>query len=170
MLKRSKSFLFFLIIALNLCADRLSKYFVREYLPRGREVPVIGSFFVLRYAENRGAFLSMGAGLPPVIHLILLKILPAVVLVLMFLYVLFRIPGSRMQLAAFGCVIGGGVGNLLDRVFPDAEVVDFLLFRLGPLRTGILNIADLSITVGCVLIFLTLRPGKPGPDAAGLQD
>ena len=53
----------------------------------------------------------------------------------------------------FSSVIAGGLGNLLDRLFNGFRVIDFMNFGIGNLRTGILNVADLSITFG-VIIFI----------------
>ena len=52
------------------------------------------------------------------------------------------------------CIIGGGLGNLADRLFNNFMVIDFLNFGVWNLRTGILNCADLSVTFGAILLLL----------------
>ena len=55
-------------------------------------------------------------------------------------------------------IIGGGFGNIIDRIIYNFSVIDFLNFGIGSLRTGILNVADLSITFGAVFfIFYELK-------------
>ena len=49
-------------------------------------------------------------------------------------------------------IIGGGLGNLIDRLSNNFRVVDFLNFGIGSLRTGILNIADMSVTIGVLFL------------------
>ena len=58
---------------------------------------------------------------------------------------------------AFAFVIGGGIGNLIDRI-AYGSVTDFLLIKLGMFKTGIFNMADMSVTTGVlILLFLTIR-------------
>ena len=58
-------------------------------------------------------------------------------------------------------VVSGGIGNLVDRLLNDFSVIDFLNFGIGAIRTGILNVADLSITFGVIiLIFYEIVEGK----------
>jgi len=170
MKKRMTLLTFFLLILLQVGCDQASKYLARTYLPRGKEVPVIGSFFVLRYTENRGAFLSLGAALPETLHLFALKVFPVAAILFLIWLVMFRSWRSRLQVTAFSCIIGGGAGNILDRIFSDGMVTDFLLFRFGPLQTGVLNVADLSITLGCILLFIDVLPHRPRKDSSRLQD
>jgi signal peptidase II len=59
------------------------------------------------------------------------------------------------------CISGGGIGNLADRLFNSFRVIDFLNFGFGNVRTGILNVADLSVTFGVlILALLELRNGR----------
>ncbi|PID99718.1 MAG: signal peptidase II, partial [Acidobacteria bacterium] len=60
------------------------------------------------------------------------------------------------QLVCLSCVIGGGIGNLYDRIFNDGIVIDFMNFGIGSLRTGILNVADLSVTFGAVIFVIMM--------------
>lgn len=56
-------------------------------------------------------------------------------------------------------MLSGGLGNLLDRIMNDGRVIDFMNLGIGPLRTGIFNVADVCITIGVVLlIFQTVWP------------
>jgi len=58
-------------------------------------------------------------------------------------------------------IIGGGLGNLFDRLLYDFHVVDFINFGIGSLRTGILNVADMSVTFGVFfLVIYTLKAKK----------
>ena len=54
-------------------------------------------------------------------------------------------------------MIGGGLGNLIDRIFNSGAVVDFVSIGLGGLRTGIFNVSDVAIVAGALLVFLGIR-------------
>jgi signal peptidase II len=75
---------------------------------------------------------------------------------------LFRSPGaSRAQALAFGLIAGGGFANWLERIRGDGSVTDFVSLGLGPLRTGIFNVADVAIVAG-LLLFFFVRAGSSG--------
>jgi signal peptidase II len=64
------------------------------------------------------------------------------------------------------CIVGGGAGNVLDRL-ASGHVRDFAVLHVGPLTTGIFNVADVTITLGCgVLVILSSRSGRSRCDAA----
>jgi len=58
---------------------------------------------------------------------------------------------TMAQLISLACLIGGGIGNLIDRIWNNGAVTDFMMFGLGPLHTGILNIADIAVTFGALV-------------------
>jgi signal peptidase II len=68
---------------------------------------------------------------------------------------------------ACALLLGGAIGNLIDRVRFDGLVIDFMNLGIGPLRTGIFNVADVAISVGAVLLILPhFAPARPeGPTA-----
>lgn len=137
---------------INFGLDRLTKILAVEFLKGNPSKSFLGGIFKLIYAENTGAFLSMGAGFPVVLKYILLLIIP--ILVCLFgLYWCFFKEKDTFRCILFSSVIAGGLGNLLDRLFNGFRVIDFMNFGIGNLRTGILNVADLSITFG-VIIFI----------------
>jgi signal peptidase II len=68
---------------------------------------------------------------------------------------------GTLQLVGAVSLIAGGASNLVDRFLYDGRVVDFLNFGIGNLRTGILNIADLSIVGGVIVLFFTMKPEPP---------
>lgn len=131
--------------------DRLTKIWaVREL----RTAPVrsyLNDTFRLLYAENEGAFLSLGSSLSDEIRYWVLAILP--ILVLGYLvYHLLRAPDiNRWQVLAIGLILGGGGSNIFDRLLA-GSVVDFMNLGIGSLRTGIFNVADVAIMIGLGLM------------------
>ena len=114
-------------------------------------VEVLGDFFRLGYVRNPGAAM----GLTPFGRWALVGIRAgAVVLLVWFLTV--TPARMRARRIAMGLILGGALGNLIDRVFYGGLVVDFLDFGLGPHRFWTFNIADIGVTCGGVLLLLCL--------------
>lgn len=140
--------LILILIGINIGCDQGTKHVARAQL-RG-ETPhyFLGGAFVLLYAENEGAFLGFGSALPPLVRTIIFRFLPIGFLLAFLFYVIRNSTMSFVESIFCACIIGGGIGNLLDRLRFDGVVSDFMNFGIGSMRTGILNMADLSITIG----------------------
>lgn len=79
--------------------------------------------------------------------------------------VLFVQPMPLATVVAWSLVLGGGLGNLVDRIMNDGRVIDFMDIGIGSLRTGIFNVADVCITIGVLLLFFQAvwaRSSSPG--------
>lgn len=127
----------------------------------------LGGFFRLTYAENPGAFLSLGAGLPDGVRFALGTVGVALLLLVALGWVLWRLPAlPRAVLVAAALFIGGGAGNLVDRV-QRGRVVDFMVMGVGPIRTGVFNVADVAIMLGAGLMLWKPRKREDGPAAGG---
>ena len=88
--------------------------------------------------------------------------------VLGYLLVASNLPA--VTVLAFSLVLGGGLSNLLDRIFYGGYVVDFINLGIGSLRTGIFNAADVAITIGVLLVvFGGQRQRKPSASKPPLQ-
>ena len=77
-----------------------------------------------------------------------------------------------LRLSACALLLAGALGNLIDRVQHDGLVIDFMNLGLGPVRSGIFNVADVAISVGAVALALcsSRTPPKPAADASATQD
>jgi signal peptidase II len=111
------------------------------------------AIFTLVYAENRGAWGSMGAGWADQTRWLVLGVLPAVVLVGLAFYALREAEISAPEVAACGLVLAGGAGNLIDR-FQLGYVQDFLYIGYGPIGTNIFNVADAIVMLGLGILLL----------------
>jgi signal peptidase II len=137
------------VLILDQWTKQLAVGWVRGQPPR----IYVGGIFRIEYAENSGAFLSLGAALPQEMRFWIF-----VVAVGGFLagaaWVLFRDRRlDRMTAFSLSIILGGGIGNLIDRaVRPNHGVVDFLNLGIGNFRTGIFNIADMAIMLGVILL------------------
>lgn len=157
---RSKRALYIIIaLVLLILADHITKWVAIDALKESRSTYVfLGDLFRLQYAENTGAFLSLGAGLPDGIRTLIMSGLNAIILggLLCYLFAVQKI--AWLPAGALTLVAGGGIGNLIDRIFRDGRVVDFMNMGITTssfnLRTGIFNIADIAIMAGLFLIIV----------------
>lgn len=141
-----------LLIAFNIAIDQISKVIVRNTLTFREQVNVIGDYFQLIWVENKGAFLGMGSDMNPTLRLIFLLILPTIVLAYVIYYIIKTKELDKLSLIAFCCIAGGGIANVFDRIV-FGQVTDFFFIDLGGVfRTGIFNIADLSVTTGMIML------------------
>jgi signal peptidase II len=132
----------------------VSKELAARHLEGTGVRPVLGRVVVLVYAENTGAFLSLGENLPRAVRGIVLVAIPLVLVVGMTVYAVAATTISWPVVAGLGFIVGGGAGNLWDRLFSGGSVVDFMNIGVGPIRTGVFNMADLAIMLGCILILI----------------
>jgi signal peptidase II len=153
----------FVLLACVGC-DHAAKQAAEQWLADSGRILLFGGVVQLELVANPGAFLSLGAELPETLRqLVLIGFVPLMLVAVGWL--LFRSPGaSRAQALAFGLIAGGGFANWLDRVRGDGSVTDFVSLGLGPLRTGIFNVADVAIVAG-LLLFL-IAGARSQPDAA----
>lgn len=141
-----------LLIVFNIAIDQISKVWVRANFDYGETKSLIGEKFIMQYVENEGAFLGMGSDMHPTLKLILLLILPTIVLGYVIYYIIKNKQLDRMSLIAFCCIVGGGIANVFDRI-TRGEVTDFFFINLGGVfKTGIFNVADVSVTTGMLIL------------------
>lgn len=115
------------------------------------------AIFTLVYAENKGAWGSMGAGWGDMTRWLVLGLLPALVLIGLAVYALKDSEITGWEVTACGLVVAGGTGNLIDR-FTLGYVQDFLYVGYGRLGTNIFNIADAVVMMGLgILLWKNLQ-------------
>lgn len=142
------------IICFCIACDQATKSLAETHLSKKSHISFLNDTVLLRLAHNDGAFLSILSSMPRVVKITLLQAGVGAVLVALLIFVIIKKGLSTAEIVAYSLVIGGGIGNLIDRVVRDGNVTDFLNFGIGTLRTGILNIADIQITAGFVILLL----------------
>ena len=161
-----RAFMIVLLIAANIACDQVTKNVAREEISDTDRIEVLGKNLMLMKVENKGAFLGLGKDLPMWLKNVLLLGLPAIVMVGLFFYLLFNNKLSRNTVVALAFIVGGGIGNLYDRILY-GSVTDFLFMDFELFRTGIFNMADVSVMVGTGLILVEslFTKKKPKEDA-----
>ena len=144
-----------LLVVLLTCVgcDQVTKYTAKHYLEGQGMHSYLGDMFRLGYAENNGAFLSLGSNLPDTVRTLIFTVFAGVFLVVFAVYLMRNRTITRLAMIAGSLIVAGGVGNLIDRVLNDGAVIDFLNVGIGSVRTGIFNVADMSIMAG-IFMFL----------------
>ena len=161
-----RAFLILLVLVSCVGCDQVSKDLVQTNLRFSEPVALLGGTLHLYYAENAGVAFSIGAELSRSWQYWLFTVGAGVVLTGLFFFALFRRASTRGQLLAYALMLGGGVSNLLDRVFNDGRVIDFMMIKVGALHTAIFNLADVMILTGCGLLIVVLWR-SPRKAAAG---
>lgn len=156
----------FCVISLSLISwDKVSKELAKTHLQYQGMRSYFDDTFRLLYVENTGAAMSFADNLNPRLGFWVLGILPLVILVGLFAYVITHIHEMRLaRMVGFSLIFAGGMGNILDRLVFDRHVTDFMNLGIENFRTGIFNFADLWITAG-VISLLIWRGG--GVDKTG---
>jgi signal peptidase II len=159
-MKRKNQLVLTLIVLLAVFfIDRITKLLATHYLEGKNAISFFYNTVVLEYVENKGAFLSLGSDWPDYVKYIALLVVPIAVCFYGLYYCAFKLTDKK-QVVVFVCIIGGGLGNLIDRVFNDFSVVDFLNVGIASFRTGILNVADMSVTFGIVYLVIEQFKGN----------
>lgn len=143
------------VLSCNIGCDQISKSIVRQRVSYHEQISLVSSHFILTKVENTGAFLSAGNSLSQPLKGLLLIALPLVALVFGLRYLMNK---NLSWLMVFGICfgIGGGLGNIYDRIVY-GSVTDFLHINFGIFKTGVFNMADVSIMIGAALILMDIH-------------
>ena len=144
-------------------ADQLLKAIIVAKVPlfyeTGYILEVWGDFFRIIHVRNLGIVFSIGNNLPLLIRKILFVMLPVIVLLFCFFTLYLSNSITKLQRWCFSAILGGGLGNIIDRLFRENGVVDFLDFRFyglfGMERWPTFNIADSCIVIGGIMVIVT---------------
>ena len=153
--------LIFGLILMNIGCDQVSKSVARTHIDATERISVIGEYVILLKAENKGAFLGFLSSMEnPILKVILLIILPIAVLLLILRMIIINKDLDKYMIIGLCCIVGGGIGNLYDRILYQS-VTDFMHIDLGGIfKTGIFNMADVSVMLGSALLIISFIKRK----------
>lgn len=149
--------------------DQSTKYMARYFLEGRQGLSCLGDVFRLSYTENTGAFLGLGSGMPEELRYAVL-VIPVLLFLIGFLfYAIYSRKLNSVTVLSIALMIGGGSGNLIDRIMNEGSVIDFMNIGIGTVRTGIFNVADVLILAG-MLMFAAFHGRKASPEGfAGMN-
>ena len=150
---KRKYLILFSLSGLVLCLDQLTKFIVKTRLELNQETVLISGWVKLVYQQNNGFAFGLLKIAPVSLQEIFFIAIPAFALILIIL-IFIKLRDDQMTTSiALSTILGGATGNLIDRL-QYGHVIDFLKVE----SAGTLNVADLSIMTGVVLMFIaTLR-------------
>ena len=156
-MNHARTLVFVSVLVVCVGCDHASKYVATAVLEPPRAISLASGALHFELVYNAGAFLGLGAGLPPAVRTLLLGGLVPIGLLVLVAGVLRSATATPFQLAALGLIVGGGFGNWIDRILHDGHVTDFVSLGIGPLRTGIFNFADVAVVGGMLALLLASR-------------
>lgn len=158
---RSTKIIPLILTIVTVAVDQLTKLLVVSFIPvGGTAASFFDGFLGIVHHRNLGAAFSMGTNLNDMLRVVFFTVLPVVVFGI-FLYYYFRTEDfTTLQRYAFTGVLGGGIGNIIDRIFRPDGVVDFISVRfygfLGMEYFPTFNVADSLIVVCGILLAFSL--------------
>ena len=145
--------MFIVLVTLSACVswDQATKLLARLLLAGRHPMSLWGNSVRFEYAENVGAFLGLGDQLSDPMRWILLVAMASLLLVGLTLFIYLKHDLTPVETLGYGLILAGGTSNVFNRIM-SGYVIDFLNVGFGGLRTGIFNVADVSILIGFVIV------------------
>jgi signal peptidase II len=145
------------ILIFTIWSDQHTKSLAANYLINEEQISLQSGIIVFSYVENSAGFLGILSELPGYIQFFLLNICVTLILLYCLYYLFSRRIHTVFRCYVLAVITGGGMSNLLDRIINNGRVIDFLQLEIGPIKTGIFNLADVYILAGSFLLgFLIL--------------
>lgn len=163
--KLNRPTLIFTLLIITVIFDQITKVVARNTLSAIHELSYLGNTLILRHTENTGAFLSLGSDLPENVRFWIFSVMVSVGLAYVLWQLLRDKQMGQFETVAWAIIIGGGVGNLIDRI-GRGSVTDFLNVGIGNLRTGIFNVADMAVTFGAIALLIYALLNKMNKSAS----
>jgi signal peptidase II len=161
--------LYIVIIAGVLLLDQATKKIVRATLSDFMPRHYAGRLVTLVYTENAGAFLSLGDNLPPNVRAMVFDGVVAIGLLAAAAVLFLGKVTAHGDDLALAFILGGGTGNLIDRIRFGGKVTDFIYMQAGFLHTGVFNVADMAITFGVLWLLGTWAFAPKAPSAKPVE-
>jgi signal peptidase II len=141
------------IAALALIVDQLTKLYIRQRFSLYQSVSVIDSFFHITYVRNAGGAFGLLNQAARAWRLPFFVVVSCIAVAVLLMFVRRVQPGQWWLLLALGAILGGALGNLVDRMM-SGEVTDFLEFHWRSYYWPTFNVADSCITVGMLILLI----------------
>lgn len=154
----------FLISIIVVVLDQVTKLAVRYSFEYGVPHNIIGDWVRLTYIENPGMAFGIQVGGQP-----FFTVFAVIATVIIFVYILKARDEKMSVRSALGMILGGAIGNLIDR-FLYGKVVDFVDIGFGTIRWPIFNVADSAVTVGMLILIVFVVYDKSSKQTDGTKE
>lgn len=157
-MKLKRIYLILIFIFCVVGCDQSSKQFAKYHLENSSTVTYIGGLIRFVYVENSGAIFGVGAELPESLRMAILLVGISTILYLFIASVFIKKQKILLKEISLIILLSGGIGNLLDRIFNEGKVIDFIIIGTNNIHTAVFNLADLFIVIGAFLfVFSSIR-------------
>lgn len=140
--------------AIIIIFDQIIKYLISTKLPLDESIPIIQNFFAITYVQNLGAAWSILSGNRYLLIIIAIFCLGAI-----YFCLIKRKNLTRLEAISYSALIGGIIGNLIDRILY-GYVIDYLNFYILDYNFPVFNLADICIVVSIFLIMIMTIKGS----------
>ena len=157
----------FSLTALVIALDQVVKaLIVRNWPIQGMFITDIfdNDLIILYHVRNKAIAFSIGQNVSEPVRVVMFILVPVLVLIFLFWYYLKAADFSKIQRWAIAGILGGGIGNIIDRIFRKDGVVDFISVKFygifGLQRWPTFNVADASVVICCIILLVTMFISK----------
>lgn len=140
----------FILSGIVALIDQISKLVVVNTLKTSGSLVIIQDFFNLTYVENDGAAWGIFSG-----NRWFLIIISIIAIYAVIKYFLLDVNVSKIEFVGYSLLLGGIIGNLIDRIF-NGYIVDFIEFIFGNYHFPVFNMADMAIVIGVAMVVIYL--------------
>lgn len=137
------------ILSICIGCDQTTKRIAERMLEHSSAHSFFFDTLRLQFVQNEGVLLGLGSNFSEAAKWWFFLMLPLILLAVAIYFVLFSRKLKDAQRICLSLIVGGGIGNIIDRIF-QGSVTDFINVGIGPLRTGIFNVADMAILFGAI--------------------
>lgn len=141
--------IYLLLILSIVSIDQISKYVITTHIVLNSQTEIIHNFFNITYVRNYGAGFSILQNQTYLFYVI------GIVAIVVVGYMLLKDKSNTLNKSAYLMIIGGTIGNLVDR-FAHVYVIDFLSFKIFGYDFPVFNFADCFLTIGCFILILSI--------------
>jgi len=141
-------YIYYVIAVVVIALDQLTKWLVVKNMALYESIPIIDGFFHLTSYRNRGAAWGILEG-----KMFFFYVITAIVVVGIIYFMQKYGKGSRLLATSFAMILGGAIGNFIDRIVRK-EVVDFFDFNIFGYHYPIFNIADSALVIGIIMLLI----------------
>jgi signal peptidase II len=146
------------LCAATIACDRVTKHVAATHLAGAPARSFLADTVRIEYVENPGAFLGLGSEWPSAVRTLVFTVGSGLLLIALVVGAVHQ-RWSRSALAGVALLAAGGISNLVDRAV-GGRVVDFMNVGVGPVRTGIFNVADVAVMAGTLVVVAKLLAGR----------
>jgi len=163
--KQRKNLIGLIVPLVIIFSDQITKQLIIDHFLLGETVPILEGFFHFTYVRNPGAAFGMLANAPPIFRVPFFLAIPVIALIIIF-FIFKKLPVTSVMVPmALSLVIGGAVGNLIDRI-RFGYVIDFLDFHWKyQYHFPAFNIADSAICIGVGILMIDVFKNKEADES-----